>query len=119
MVNYRKHLKWAKEKILYIVIAVFLISISYYFLFPYFLFDILFPEYKYIPVYANEGDAYFISGEYDKAIKSYNKSIRRSPYDSRTYFGRARAYEKLGEYEKAKKDREMAEKLAKRYLPLE
>ncbi len=51
-----------------------------------------------------EGDRYYDQGEYSKALESYDKYLKIYPRNIKTLYNRARAYEKLGENEKARND---------------
>lgn len=47
------------------------------------------------------GSAYANKGEYEKAIKSYKKSIEINPKHDNAYYNIGSCYEDLEEYEKA------------------
>ncbi len=56
----------------------------------------------------NQGDKYFNSGEYDKAVTEYSEILKFNPNDVRMLYNRGRAYEELKDFENAKNDFEKA-----------
>ncbi|HEY9713696.1 MAG TPA: tetratricopeptide repeat protein [Chroococcales cyanobacterium] len=60
-------------------------------------------------VYKARGDAYMLTGAYDKAVSDYTRAIENSPeYSARSYKAQAEAYDKLGKTDLAAKDRKKA-----------
>jgi len=59
---------------------------------------------EYAGTYNNRGVAYYMKGEYDRAIRDYNKAIESNPDYAKAYNGRGVAYEKKGEHDRAIKD---------------
>jgi tetratricopeptide (TPR) repeat protein len=57
---------------------------------------------------SSPGDRYFESGEYDLAAQSYSETLKNNPSDVKTLYNRGRAYQEMGELEKAKEDFETA-----------
>ena len=51
--------------------------------------------------YANRGLAYHNKGEYDRAIKDYDKAIALNPKDPDPYYNLGRTYDSKSDYEKA------------------
>lgn len=49
-------------------------------------------------------------GNYEKAITEFQRTLKQSEYTPEAYFGMAKAYQKLGETEKAKENILIAEK---------
>ncbi|UII24060.1 tetratricopeptide repeat protein [Fulvivirga ligni] len=47
------------------------------------------------------GDKYFKSGEYDKAVKAYTDYLHLEPTHIKSLYNRGRAYEELGQHDKA------------------
>src|SRR5437588_5533843 len=58
--------------------------------------------------FANRGDAYYTTHDYDPAIADYNDSIAHQPINPRSYAGRADAYYEKGDYERAIADANQA-----------
>lgn len=61
--------------------------------------------------YSKDGDKYYQSGDYERAIKSYSKAIISAPNHSETYVSRGRVYYsrgKEGDFAKGVKDFEKA-----------
>lgn len=56
----------------------------------------------------NQGDQYFNSGNYSKAVSEYSESLKFSPNDVRMLYNRGRAYEEQNENDKAIADFEKA-----------
>jgi tetratricopeptide (TPR) repeat protein len=56
----------------------------------------------------NLGNIYMQLNDTDKAIDWFSQAIKVNPNYASAYFGRAKAYEKAGDKQLAKKDREMA-----------
>lgn len=56
----------------------------------------------------NPGDVSFKKGDYSDAITSYTESLKTNPSDLDLLFGRGRAYQELGKFEKAQIDFEQA-----------
>jgi tetratricopeptide (TPR) repeat protein len=50
------------------------------------------------------GDKYFVNGQYDKAIESYNDYLKLKPKHVKTIYNRGRCYQELGQYDKALTD---------------
>ena len=50
------------------------------------------------------GNAYYVKGEYDAAIKDYSEAIRLKPDYAKAYTNRGIAYGKKGEYDEAIND---------------
>ncbi|WP_185113995.1 tetratricopeptide repeat protein [Fulvivirga imtechensis] len=50
------------------------------------------------------GDKHFKNGEYKEAVKAYTEYLRLEPTHVKSLYNRGRAYEELGEYEKALAD---------------
>ena len=50
------------------------------------------------------GDRHFKNGNYEEAIAAYTEYLRLKPRDIKTIYNRGRAYEELGQYEKALTD---------------
>jgi tetratricopeptide (TPR) repeat protein len=71
---------------------------------------ILFPRKLSIYETEEKGDQYYQDGNYKKAIKYYNKVLRRDP-EYPVYLRRGESYVKLGNYQQAKKDFDQALKL--------
>lgn len=55
-------------------------------------------------VYTNRGLAYYNKGQYDQAIKDYNKAIEIDPGNAVAYINRGFAYRNKGQYDQAIKD---------------
>ena len=51
-----------------------------------------------------EADALFNEGEYTAAIEAYNEYLATKPKDIKSLYNRGRAFEELGQVERAKKD---------------
>ena len=47
------------------------------------------------------GDRYFKNGEYQKAVDAYSEYLALKPNNIKTLYNRGRAYEELGDYDKA------------------
>jgi len=56
----------------------------------------------------NPGDAAFKKEDYSTAIAAYSESIKMNPNDLDLLFGRGRAYQEIGNFEKAQLDFEQA-----------
>ena len=54
--------------------------------------------------YNNRGNAYGKKGQYDQAIKDFNRAIELKPDDALAYNNRGNAYQYKGEYDQAIKD---------------
>ncbi len=54
--------------------------------------------------YNNRGNAYTGKGEYDRAIKDFDESIKLNPNNASAIFNRAEAYLNKGEYQRAVRD---------------
>ncbi|WP_185154407.1 tetratricopeptide repeat protein [Fulvivirga sp. M361] len=50
------------------------------------------------------GDQHFKEGKYQEAIAAYTEYLRMQPRDIKTIYNRGRAYEELGQYDKALTD---------------
>jgi 4-amino-4-deoxy-L-arabinose transferase-like glycosyltransferase len=61
--------------------------------------------------YNNRGNAYLAMGQYDAAIKDYDKSIELKPRYANTYDNRAKAYRAEGRFDEAIRDYDKAIKL--------
>lgn len=61
--------------------------------------------------YRKLGDCYSKTGQHQKAIETYTKTIAIDPKYEAAYKGRAEMYEKIGETEKAKADRKKYQEL--------
>ena len=61
--------------------------------------------------YVDKGVQYFALGQYEKAIKSYDKAIRLNPKTANAYNKRGVAYQSLGQYDKAIQDYDEAIRL--------
>lgn len=59
-------------------------------------------------VWLSQGVAHTKLGEYEKAIVNFSDTIKADSFNSDAYFNRGRAWEELGEIEKAKADFETA-----------
>ncbi|MEM6643679.1 MAG: tetratricopeptide repeat protein [Bacteroidota bacterium] len=68
------------------------------------------------PKETSEGDGYFDSGAYEKAIVAYSNYLSTKPDHAKTLYNRGRAYEEIGESEKAKADFEQLIKLDPKYI---
>lgn len=53
---------------------------------------------------SNKGDSYYTQGDYENAIVAYDTYLSTKPKDFKALYNRGRAYEELGEYEKAEQD---------------
>ena len=53
---------------------------------------------------SNNGDKFFKKGEYQKAVAAYTEYLRLEPTHIKSLYNRGRAYEELGEPEKALQD---------------
>jgi tetratricopeptide (TPR) repeat protein len=56
----------------------------------------------------NPGDAAFKKEDYNAAIAAYSESLKTNPNDLDLLFGRGRAYQEIGNFEKAQLDFEQA-----------
>lgn len=65
-------------------------------------------------IYCSRGDAYTLLGKDYLAVDDYSKAIEIDPMFSPAYESRARIYEKLGELDKAERDRQTAISLSSR-----
>jgi tetratricopeptide (TPR) repeat protein len=63
---------------------------------------------KYVEAYYNRGWAYFNKGQYDLAIKNYNKAIELNPKFPEAYNNRGNVYLNKGQIDQAIKDFNMA-----------
>ena len=63
----------------------------------------------------DSGTTYFIHGEYENAIKEYDKAIQLDPDFASAYNNRRNVYRKLGQHEKADADKAKACSLANYY----
>ena len=54
--------------------------------------------------YLKRGNAFAAKGQYDQAIKDYNKAIQIDPNYEPAYNNRGNAYKEKGKYDEAKKD---------------
>ena len=61
--------------------------------------------------YNSRGNAYRIIGDYQQAIKDYDKAIELDPKDAVAYYRRATAYMDLGDRRQAMKDYKTAARL--------
>jgi len=66
---------------------------------------------EYAEAYNNRGIAYARLGEYDKAVKDYDKAIKLKPDLAEAYYNRGLAYAKQQKYDEAIKDYDEAIKL--------
>lgn len=71
----------------------------------------LFPESS-AEIYSNRGLAYDGLGNYQYAIKDYNKAIELGPETAKIYISRGNTYDSLGDYQQAIKDYSKAIELA-------
>lgn len=53
---------------------------------------------------SNEGDRYYKQGKYEEAVKSYTEFLRLNPKDVKSLYNRGRAYQELGQTDKALED---------------
>lgn len=53
---------------------------------------------------SNKGDSYYTQGDYENAIVAYDSYLSTKPKDFKALYNRGRAYEELGEFEKAEQD---------------
>jgi tetratricopeptide (TPR) repeat protein len=65
--------------------------------------------------YSNRGNAYAAKGEYDRAIRDFDESIKLSPNYAKAFNNRGVAYRKSGEHDRAIADFDSAIKLAPNY----
>ena len=61
--------------------------------------------------YAEEGNHHYQAGEYEQAIRIYDKAIRIDPQNANTYVNRGSAYRALEKYERAISDATSAIKI--------
>ncbi len=61
--------------------------------------------------YNNRGNAYLAMGQYDAAIRDYDKSIKLKPWYANAYDNRGKAYRAEGRYDEAIRDYDKAIKL--------
>lgn len=59
--------------------------------------------------YMGCGNAYFLCGNYEKALEYFNKALKIHPYNSDAYSSRAETHEKLGNSKLAAADFKLAE----------
>ena len=50
------------------------------------------------------GDRYFAEGQYQKAIEAYTEYVKLNPTSVKSIYNRGRAYEELGQYDRAFRD---------------
>jgi len=65
--------------------------------------------------YYNRGNAYYYSGDYDKAIPDYNRVLQFDSQNAEAYNARGAAHERQGNLEQGLRDREAAGRLDPRF----
>lgn len=65
------------------------------------------------------GNAYFRNNDLNKAVQYYTESLKLEPGNTEVINNRAVAYDKLGEKDKAEKDRELLAEINKQLQPFE
>jgi tetratricopeptide (TPR) repeat protein len=65
--------------------------------------------------YNNRGNAYTKSGDYDRAIRDFNDSIRYNPRYAKPFNNRGVAYQKKGKYDEAIKNFDEAIRISPKY----
>lgn len=56
----------------------------------------------------NPADSYFEKGQYERAVQTYTDNLKLKPTDVTMLYNRGRAYQEMGEYNKARIDFESA-----------
>ena len=54
--------------------------------------------------YRHRGNAYYLKGDYDRAIADYGKTVELNPRDADAYGNRGKAYYLKGDYPRARED---------------
>ena len=88
------------------VVSVFLVFAIY---------NVSFADTKDAGAFNNRGLTYYYKGEYDKAIKEYNKAIELNPKYAEAFNNRGLAYRHKGELDRAIKDYNKAIELNPKY----